>query len=206
MLLRTCLGCDDVVWIYILCINCFPKITIDTTSYWEICFIHETYSAITMNTGESPSEKSRGPDPEDLEETFNTFRRVMGSMHRRFRSNMTDHGVTPSQFLVMKMLGSRGRMGTKEIAELLDVTPGNVTGIIDRLERDGLVYRNRGSQDRRTIHIRLTEAGSEKMEELIRSGTACFSEMFEGWSDDDLKQLRNLLNNIRGVGDEYAHP
>lgn len=149
------------------------------------------------------AERDRNPDPEALEETFREFKRVMGAMHKKFHSSMAVHGVTPPQFMVLRLLLSKGRMTPKEIASVLDVTPSNVTGIIDRLERDGLVSRTRGSKDRRVVYIRLTEDGRGKLEEMEGVSAANFASLFKGWTSGELDHFRELLARIQvGPGDE----
>lgn len=66
---------------------------------------------------------------------------------------------TPSQLHTLLWLGKDGPLTMGEIARRLGVTEKTVTGIVDRLERDGWVRRERAAADRRVIHVRLTARG-----------------------------------------------
>ena len=65
-------------------------------------------------------------------------------------------------FHLMSMLDRHGPMTMSRIAELLGVSVSNVTGIIDRIEERGLVERIRNPNDRRVVHVPLTDAGRRR--------------------------------------------
>lgn len=136
-------------------------------------------------------------DAEALEETHLALRRVMAATKGRFHAVLGQHGLTFPQWLVLKSLGRKGRLTAKEIADLLESTPANVTGILDRLERDGLVTRSKSAEDRRVVHVRLTEEGHARIGAVIGVATRVLSEMFEGWTHEELAELRALLARVR---------
>jgi len=72
------------------------------------------------------------------------------------------HGLTGQQYNVLRILrGARSALPTMDVAErMIQKTPG-LTGILDRLERKGLVHRERSETDRRVWLCSLTEAGEE---------------------------------------------
>jgi DNA-binding MarR family transcriptional regulator len=79
-----------------------------------------------------------------------------------------------------------------EMAEDLAMTPRNVTGLVDHLERDGLVERVPDSEDRRSVRARLTPAGRERIEGVWKEGFVNQIDLVKGMSKDDLAQLRHL--------------
>jgi DNA-binding MarR family transcriptional regulator len=79
-------------------------------------------------------------------------------------------GLTPSQIHTLLWLGMDGPLTMGEIARRLGVTEKTVTGVVDRLERDGWVRRERAAADRRVVHVRLTtkgEAMSARMDAAV---------------------------------------
>gem|GEM_PF-1012083 len=68
-------------------------------------------------------------------------------------------GLTAPQFDVIATLGNTEGMSCKELASRTLVTKGTLTGVLDRLERRGLIARDIHPGDRRRIHVRLTEKG-----------------------------------------------
>ena len=90
-----------------------------------------------------------------------------------------------------------------EIAEQLEVTPRNVTGLIDHLERDGLVERIDDPQDRRLTYARLTPAGGKRLEGMRGQGLQWQMKIASGLSIEELEQLRHsclkLIENMTGA-------
>lgn len=141
---------------------------------------------------------SAGPSREEVvERTFHAFRRVMNAMHLRLRGELSRYGLTFPQFMILRHLRAKGRATAKELADLLGVTPGNVTGLLDRLEREGLVTRARSTEDRRVVYVRLTEEGHQRMDTLRREGPPVVSGLFEGWSVEELQALTAMLERVR---------
>src|SRR5205807_9471172 len=68
-------------------------------------------------------------------------------------------GLTPPQIHTVMWLGIDGAMSIGTVAERIHSPLSSMTGVIDRLERDQIVVRDRGSDDRRVVRIVLTETG-----------------------------------------------
>jgi MarR family 2-MHQ and catechol resistance regulon transcriptional repressor len=76
-------------------------------------------------------------------------------------------GLTPSQFDVIATLGDTEGMTCKELSEKTLVTKGTLTGVLDRLEKKGLVERVPSREDRRCTLIRLTPKGDARFREVF---------------------------------------
>lgn len=137
------------------------------------------------------------PAQATTEDLFQAFRRVMAAMRARFGAQLATSGLTFPQWLVLKTLARDGRRTVRELADVLQVTPANITGIVDRMERDGLVTRSKSAEDRRVVYVRLTERGHEKTVEVKGCGRAVLAGLFEGWSERDVEELRRLLAQVR---------
>ncbi len=85
-----------------------------------------------------------------------------------------------------------GDMPLGELAGDLVMTPRNITGLVDHLERDGLVTRVPDAEDRRSVKARLTEAGRARIDAIWKEGLEHQFEMVKGMTKDDLAQLRHL--------------
>ena len=102
------------------------------------------------------------------------------------------HGLSEGRLGVLFRLYRCGDMPLGDLATDLDSTPRNITGLVDHLEKDGLVERVPDATDRRSIRARLTAAGRERIESIWREGLERQFEIVEGMSKDDLAQLRHL--------------
>jgi MarR family transcriptional regulator, organic hydroperoxide resistance regulator len=91
------------------------------------------------------------------------FIRLMWSVDHELQSisrrMVTQMGLTAPQRLAVRFIGRHPRLTLGQLAELLHLHPGTVTGIVQHLETSGLVTRERDSEDVRRVHLTLTEQG-----------------------------------------------
>jgi DNA-binding MarR family transcriptional regulator len=119
--------------------------------------------------------------------------RIAGKTMRMAQERWAEkHGLSEGRLGVMFRLFRGGDCQLGDLAEDLESTPRNITGLVDHLERDGLVERIPDTQDRRSVRARLTPAGRERIESIWREGLEHQYEVVQGMSKDDLAQLRHL--------------
>jgi DNA-binding MarR family transcriptional regulator len=115
------------------------------------------------------------------------------------------HGLSEGRLGVLFRLYRCGPTPLGDLAADLDSTPRNITGLVDHLERDGLVERVPDSEDRRSVRARLTEAGRTRIEAIWQEGLAHQHEVAGGLSKEDLAQLRHLcLQLVENARKELA--
>jgi DNA-binding MarR family transcriptional regulator len=102
------------------------------------------------------------------------------------------HGLSSGRLGVLFRLLRGGDTPLGELAVSLDSTPRNVTGLVDHLERDGLVERVPDPADRRSVRARLTDKGREKINGIWKEGLAHQYTLAGGLGKEDLAQLRHL--------------
>jgi DNA-binding MarR family transcriptional regulator len=115
--------------------------------------------------------------------------KVMHHLQERWADQ---HGLSEGRLAVMFRLLRCGETPLGNLAEDLDTSPRNVTGLVDHLERDGLVERVPDPEDRRSVHARLTEAGRMRIDGIWKEGLEHHVEMLAGMSKEDMAQLRHL--------------
>jgi MarR family transcriptional regulator, 2-MHQ and catechol-resistance regulon repressor len=93
--------------------------------------------------------------------------RAAGSTSARLSGLLAGAGVTESQFAVLEALHHLGAMHQCQLAEKLQRTGGNITLVVDNLEKRGLVRRQREAQDRRFITVHLTPAGQRLVKQVL---------------------------------------
>jgi MarR family 2-MHQ and catechol resistance regulon transcriptional repressor len=106
--------------------------------------------------------------------------------------------LTASQLNALLVLRAAGREGLRmgEIGRKLVVTKSNVTGLIDRLERGGLVVRAE-HRDRRATAVRLTAVGEAALRRAIPRHARVLPELTRGLSDTEKRALIRLLTKLR---------
>jgi DNA-binding MarR family transcriptional regulator len=102
------------------------------------------------------------------------------------------HGLSEGRLGVLFRLYRSGATPLGDLAHNLDSTPRNITGLVDHLERDGLVERVPDPDDRRSVRARLTEAGRTRIETIWKEGLERQHVMAGALSKEDLAQLRHL--------------
>ena len=120
-------------------------------------------------------------------------------IERRVRSGLREEfATTLPRFDLMAQL-ERHREGLKmnELSRLLMVTGGNITAIVDQLEKEGQVERLDDSADRRAFRIRLTRAGEKSFTEMARAHEQWMVELLAGLTRKERDELLKLLAKLK---------
>ena len=104
--------------------------------------------------------------------------------------------LTGPQLTVLKVLESLGDISLSELSERIRAQNSTVTGIIDRMEREGLVVRARSTEDRRVVHIRLTEKGARIARDIAVEPMEVFRGALESLSAGEVRDLLRILTKI----------
>ncbi len=104
--------------------------------------------------------------------------------------------LTPAQIHILLWLGNDGPMTMGELARAVAVTEKTITGVVDRLERDLLVQRERDPGDRRVVHVRLAPRGAtlyRRMDQGIASKLAKLLGLLEANDREHLVRMVKTL-------------
>jgi DNA-binding MarR family transcriptional regulator len=122
--------------------------------------------------------------------------RIENEIRSRLR---TQFGITLPRFDLMAQLERYPdglRMG--ELSKRMMVTGGNVTGITDQLEQEGLVARVPDPKDGRAFSVKLTPAGRSAFDQMAAVHESWVAELLQDISNDDKAQLIDLLSQMKG--------
>lgn len=128
--------------------------------------------------------------------TFIKLTRCTNSMLARLAERNTIGDLTYSQFAVLEALYHLGPLTQGEISQKVLKSGSNMTMVIDNLERDGFVRRERDALDRRVIRVYLTEAGSRKLEDVLPDHIAALVEEFSVLSASEQETLGALCKKL----------
>jgi DNA-binding MarR family transcriptional regulator len=120
-------------------------------------------------------------------------------------------GLTGPQLTVIKILAQLGDLSLSSLSERIRAQNSTVTGIIDRMEREELVRRERSAEDRRIVLIRLTEKGQRLASEISLEPMEIFRQALESIPRRDVDELFRVLDAVQErvrdiVGDASASP
>jgi DNA-binding MarR family transcriptional regulator len=121
--------------------------------------------------------------------------RIEAVVRQRLRS---EFGTTLPRFdLLAQLEREPAGLTMGELSQRLMVTGGNVTGIVDQLEAEGLVLRAEHPADRRAFKVRLTAAGKRLFRRMATTHEAWIVELFDGWSAEQKAQVHALLATLK---------
>lgn len=129
-------------------------------------------------------------------DTFIKLTRCTNSLLARLAERNTIGDLTYSQFAVLEVLHHLGPLTQGEISLKVLKSGSNMTTVIDNLERDGLVRRERDAKDRRVIHVHLTDAGSSKIEAVLPGHVAALVDEFKVLSASEQERLGELCKKL----------
>lgn len=131
--------------------------------------------------------------------------RAAQAAQKHLRHLLEPHGLTPAQYLIIECLWITDALSPKLIGELLRYDSATLTGLIDRLERSGFVYRERDPDDRRAIRICLTPKSIGLKDELRALRCRANEEILQVFPEDQRGVFKNALASLIS-GTELAPP
>ena len=143
--------------------------------------------------------RKKQPFESPEEEAALNIVRTSDQLQIRFARLLREYGLTsPTQYNILRILRGEGKpLPILEIASrTISVVPG-ITGLIDRLEQAGFVNRLRCANDRRVIHVALTDQGTKTLADLDEPLLALHRKLTGHLSQGDLKRLIGLLEKLR---------
>lgn len=145
-------------------------------------------------------------------EIVTNFREAFAELRCLGSERMHRADISMTHFHLLSMLERHGSITMSRIAELLDVSVSNATGLIDRIEERGLVERSRVPEDRRIVLIRVTAAGEQMLgeldilsDELLRSVLGRLSPIERAAVATAFASIRDALTDAAGgLPDRHA--
>ncbi len=116
---------------------------------------------------------------------------------RRLRAAHTAHDLKPRQFQILGLLHDHGALAQRELMQTMGVDPSILVTLLNPLEADGLVTRQRDPLDRRRHLVTLTPAGRKHLASAARAQKDTEDALFASLDDDQREQLRILLLALR---------
>lgn len=132
------------------------------------------------------------------------LRRIMRAIDLRSRTLLQDYGLTAPQLTALHAISRLQPVTASVLAKDIHLGQPTVTGIVTRLERRGLIERNRGERDRRSVNISLTEEG----ERVLRDAPSLLQDQFlqklGGLKEWERTQILATLQRIADMMDAGA--
>lgn len=130
------------------------------------------------------------------EEAIYSLALVYNVITNEITSYLDQYSLTPGKFNILMIIKHQGReegIPQVEISKRLIVTPSNMTKLIDKLEKDGLVTRSALEGDRRVNIMKITSKGSKLLDEVWPGYAQRLKELISGLNQSQQKDVSELL-------------
>lgn len=137
----------------------------------------------------------------DLDDSEQQTRRLEDLMARLQRvmykeSVHKSTGMTTSQIFILRYLDKHQQRKASDIAKVAGLSPGAVTQVCDELVRLGLVDRARSTEDRRVVHVRITDAGRSRLEGIRRRRAEQTQRILQLLGPRDSEEFMRIIGRV----------
>ena len=130
---------------------------------------------------------------DDVLALYHLIRRTSHPVHRA--------EMTPEQYWLLRLVNRSGALSIGELAEALGVTGSSVTTACKRLEKAGLVTRERQADDERMVRVVLTVQGLARIESWQQQRRELLTQLLAPLDQDEQRTLQHLLERVLETAD-----
>jgi MarR family 2-MHQ and catechol resistance regulon transcriptional repressor len=130
--------------------------------------------------------------------------RAADSVTSRVSKSLAPHNLTVSQFGVLEALMHLGELHQNELGQKLLKSSGNITLVVDNLEKRGLILRERSTEDRRFVWVRLTKAGDDFIKKVFPEIVPVITDSLVVLSPFELEKMAEYLKQVGQKAAEQA--
>ncbi|WP_394233520.1 MarR family winged helix-turn-helix transcriptional regulator [Niallia oryzisoli] len=119
------------------------------------------------------------------------------AVQERMRLELAKNNISITEFSVLEVLYHKGRQTINEIGNRVLITSGSMTYVIDKLENRGLLKRIACPNDRRAIHVTLTNDGNNLLEKIMPEHQELVDFIFDSLEDGEKEIIVTILQKIK---------
>ncbi|MEW6678777.1 MAG: MarR family transcriptional regulator [Pseudomonadota bacterium] len=137
-------------------------------------------------------------DEDPARATLGKFRIIFGAIRQHFRAVEKACGVSGAQVWVLATLAQSPGLRVTELAEALSIHASTASNLLDKIEKAGLLRRERGQTDQRVVRLYLTEAGTAALASAPQPFTGVLPHALGQLHPDTLARLGRDLDELIG--------
>lgn len=135
---------------------------------------------------------------------FIKLKRASESLSSRLNIKIVKYNISESQLGVMEALYHLGPLCQKDLGSKILKSTGNITLVIDNLEKRGFVERVRDTNDRRFITVHLTKEGKKMVKKFLPEHIGNIVKEMSVLSEEEMKQLEDICKKIGSLPDKKS--
>lgn len=136
------------------------------------------------------------PSPNPAHEALRQFRVIFGAVRQHFQAVEKACGVSGAQIWAMSALRQSPGMKVSELAQAMSIHTSTASNLLDKIERAGLVRRERKHADQRVVQLYLTENGEQALDKAPQPLTGMLTHALGQLSEDTLSRLNQDLATL----------
>ena len=133
-----------------------------------------------------------------------SIRKIIQSISMNSKSLVKRVGLTGPQLMILQAIVHAGEVSVGEVAKAISLSQGTVTGILERMEKRGLVIRRRSDSDRRRVLVKASAAGKQLLETAPPLMQEAFVERFGSLPDWEQTMILSALQRLVTIMDAKA--
>ncbi|HLS59647.1 MAG TPA: MarR family transcriptional regulator, partial [Virgibacillus sp.] len=128
--------------------------------------------------------------------SFVILMKASKTIEEQIKEDIRSYGMRISDFTVLEALYHKGNLTVREITESVLINTGSITYVIDKLVKKELVERRHSKEDRRVVHIEITEEGKILMDEVFPAHQKLIEHIFTTISNNEKETLIHILKKV----------
>ncbi len=124
------------------------------------------------------------------------FHRFLSLLEYKKEYQLKSSALNYTQLHVLEEIYKNKEIKTLEISKLMDISPSTLIGVLDELEKKGLITRERQKNDKRVVVVSATEAGSSKVEQHFTEDKSFLKNLTASLSQEEKQQFFQLMKKI----------
>ena len=131
--------------------------------------------------------------------------RALDKVMPNYRSLFQAYDLTNQQWRVLRALWEQKHLTSTEISQITILPTPSLVGILDRLEKKGLIGRLRSVEDRRHVHITPTQAGRDLQEQILPKVEKIHDDFMRRVTTEEWDELNRILNKMAGPTEKRSY-
>ncbi len=130
-------------------------------------------------------------------DVLKTLKSIMNMIHKNMESEFKGLKITGPQGMIIGILMHHGEMKISDLSEKMGLSSSTVSGIVDRLEKQGMVKRIRSSDDRRVVYVKVDEDFKKRSKESFKNIYERFETIMSKATDEEIADIVKGLNTLK---------
>ena len=125
-----------------------------------------------------------------------SLRHIAGNIKQKGREILSNYTITPPQFIALQWLDELGDMTIGELSNKRYLAFSTTTDLVDRMEQNDLVVRERDTRDRRVVRVHLLEKGEQIITEVVVKRQRYLKDVVKDFDEAEIEVLAKLLSRM----------